>query len=148
VRRVIGYFVGALAASLIYIGWLLIGMTRLHGAAAEFGFNLGFSLLLWMTDGFGLTLVFVAVPWILAVWVCRILRWPGGVYFPLVGAISIFVIGCIMASVSPKPLWIEDQTFLQGAAIAAARQGLSFLVSGFVFGFAYWLISERRIPTR
>jgi hypothetical protein len=60
---------------------------------------------------------------------------------PVVGAPLLFVIGCAAASISPKPLWIEDQTFLEGALIAVVRQGLSF--SGVVFGASYWFLSER-----
>jgi hypothetical protein len=139
--------VSALVASAIYIGWMTTTLTLSTGVTHA-GFNLGFSLWLWLTGGFVGTLVVMVMPWLIAVWAYRRLRWSNRIYFPPVGGFFVFVIGCAMASVSPKPLWIEDQTFFEGAMIAAGRQGLSFLVSGLVFGVSYWLLSERHDPDR
>jgi hypothetical protein len=69
--------------------------------------------------------------------------WP--ILFPGVGALLVFTLGCTAASLSPKPLWIEDQTFREGAVIAAERQGLCLLVCGIVFGGCYtWLDRQMR----
>ena len=88
------------------------------------------------------------VPWTLAVSAYRKLRWPGQLYFPVVGAVMVFVLGCTSASLAPKPLFVEDQTFLQGATIAAEREGIAFLLAGLAFGACYWFFGERRIPAR
>jgi hypothetical protein len=65
-------------------------------------------------------------------------------YFSLIGAATTLVIGSGTSSLSPKPLFIEDQTFLEGFIIAVQRQGICLLLTGFVFGVTFWLVSERR----
>ena len=67
----------------------------------------------------------------------------GLTYFSLIGAATILVIGSMISSLSPKPLFIEDQTFLEGFMIAIERQGICLLLTGFVFGLTFWLVSER-----
>lgn len=145
VRRAVGYIVGGIVASLIYIGWLLVETVGHPPGGADTGLGLGaaFSVFFWLTGGFAAMLVILIFPWGLAVWAHRKLRWPGGIYFPVIGALLVFVAACVMTSISPKPVWMEDQTFFQGAMIAAVRQGLSFVVSGIAFGASYWLVSER-----
>jgi Catalase len=71
-------------------------------------------------------------------------QWDGRIYFPAVGGLLVFTLGCAAASISPKPLFIEDQTFLEGAVITAQRQGPCLLISGIAFGACYWWL-ERRI---
>jgi hypothetical protein len=46
----------------------------------------------------------------------------------------------------PKPFWIEDQTFLEGAMVAVERQGVCLLLSGIAVGACYWWL-ERRVPS-
>src|ERR1700727_3528425 len=60
-------------------------------------------------------------------------------------AALIFLVGCAMSSLAPKPLFIEDQTFFEGFRIAVERQGLVFLLAGAGFGCLYWLVSERAL---
>jgi hypothetical protein len=43
-------------------------------------------------------------------------------------------------------LVIEDQTFVEGAMIAAEREGLCMLLAGVFFGLTYWFLSGRRRP--
>ena len=102
----------------------------------------------WVAGGFGPTLLVMILPWILAVFAYRKLRWSGQLYFPGVGALLLFVLSCASASLAPKPLFIEDQTFLEGAAIAAERQGIVFLLAGLAFGACYWFLGERQISTQ
>ncbi len=98
---------------------------------------------LFFFDGFLQALLLLILPWTAAVWVRRKFRWSDRLYFPAAGALLLFVIGCTAASISPKLLFIEDQTFLQGALIAAQRQGFCFVISGAAFGASYWFISKR-----
>jgi len=105
-------------------------------------------LFFWLTDGFALTLFLMIAPWSLAVSAYRKLRWFGGIYFPVLGAVIIFAFGCVTASISPKPFFVDDQTFLAGAVMAAERQGLCFLLAGIAFGASYWFFGERHIPSR
>jgi hypothetical protein len=126
--RAVGYLVSAIVASLVYIAWFLVDLTRMRPHVTGIAFDLSFSVFFWLTGGYAVTLVILS----------------GEIYFPAVGACFIILIGCAMASISPKPLWIEDQTFLEGALIAAARQGLSFLFSGIAFGASYWFGTERQ----
>jgi hypothetical protein len=57
----------------------------------------------------------------------------------------MILIGCVMSSVSPKPLFIEDQTFLEGALIALQRQGVGLALAGMIIGLGYWFFAERTI---
>ena len=138
---------GAILASLIYLGWLQLSFVQ-GTAPTSFRFRLFFALFFWLTDGFALTLFLMIAPWSLAVSAYRKLRGFGGIYFPVLGAFIVFTFGCVTASISPKPFFVEDQTFLQGALIAATRQGLCFLLAGIAFGASYWFFGERHVPTR
>lgn len=147
-RRIIGYAVGAALASLMHVGWLTEFLRSGRDAAQQpgFGFRLLFASFFWLTEGFALTLFLMIAPWSLAVSAYGRFRRFGQFYFPAVGALIVFTLGCATASISWKPLFIEDQTFLQGAVIAAQRQGLGFILAGIAFGASYWLFGERKIP--
>jgi hypothetical protein len=149
VRRAVGYVSGAILASLLYVIWVIV--SALHEPSDGHGisvFLIEFSFFFWLVDGFALTLLLMIIPWFIIVWSYRRLQWSGGVYFPIAGSLVLFVIACAATSIAPKPLWIEDQTFLQGALIGAQRQGICFLASGLLFGASYWFLSERHIPRR
>ena len=145
----VGYAVGVTAASLVYVGWFVFVTDRIEPESPEFGlgFRLLFGLFFWVAGGFGPMLLVLIIPWALAVSAYRKFRRHGQFYFPGVGAFVLFILGCAGASLSPKPLFIEDQTFLQGAAIAAERQGIGFLLAGLAFGVSYWWFGERQIST-
>lgn len=53
------------------------------------------------------------------------------------------LIGCAASSLSPKPLFIEDQTFLEGVLIALERQGFCLALAGTIIGIGYWFFAER-----
>ena len=110
------------------------------------GLRLGVASFFWLAGGFAPTLLAIIVPWFLAVSVYQKLRWSGRIYFPVVGAFMVFVLGCAIASLMPKPLFIEDQTFLEGAVVVAQREGICLLLAGIAFGASYWFFGERRIP--
>ena len=145
-RRVAGYAVSAMLASLIYVVWLTVSITfggvGITHPGLIFGFE--FALVFLFVGGFALALLLMIVPWAIAVWTRLMMRWDGRIYFAGVGALLVFTLGCTTASLLPKPFWIEDQTFLEGAAIAAERQGVCLLLSGIAFGTCYWWI-ERQI---
>jgi hypothetical protein len=94
--------------------------------------------------GFVPALGLMIAPWLLVVRGYRQVQLPGWIYFSAVGAVSTVVVGCVTASLAPKPLFIEDQTFLEGAIVAAERQGVCMLLAGLLFGLTYWILSERR----
>jgi hypothetical protein len=147
VKRAVGYASGAILASLLYVIWLIVSIppepSDVHGSLA---FRITFSFFFWLVDGFALTLLVMIIPWIIVVWSYRRMQWSGRIYFPIAGSLLLFVIGCAATSIAPTPLWMEYQTFLQGALIAAQRQGICFFASGLVFGASYWLLGERHIP--
>jgi hypothetical protein len=147
VRRVVAYASGAILASLAYMTWLIIsarpGPSDTHGYLAV---RVAFSLIFWLSGGFALALLPMIIPWIIVVWAYRRLQWSGGIYFPIAGSILLFIIACAATSIAPTPFWIDDQTLLKAALIAAQRQGISFLVSGLLFGISYWLLGEQHIP--
>jgi hypothetical protein len=111
-------------------------------------FGIGFAIFFWLFEGMGAALILMAIPWYLAVRAYGRLQRFGLIYFSVVGAATALVTGCGTSSLSPKPLFIEDQTFLEGFVIAAERQGVCLLLTGLVFGTTFWLVSERLRPSR
>jgi hypothetical protein len=148
-RRVAAYAVSAILASLIYVVWLTVSIAFGGVGATHPGliFGLEFALFFLFAGGFAPALLLMTVPWAVAVWAHFKIRWDGRIYFPGVGALLVFTLGCTAASISPTPLWMEDQTFLEGAVIAAERQGVCLLLCGIVFGACYWWL-ERQIRAR
>jgi hypothetical protein len=142
-NRMAAYALGAAIASLVYIAWIVVEIPP----PAGFGFRLGLALFIWLVDGFSLTLVIVAIPWILAVRLYQASWRAGWAYFAVIGAALTFAFGCAAASLSPKPLFIEDQTFFEGARIAAERQGVCVTVAGVLHGLTYWLLGEKGRPS-
>jgi len=147
-RRVTRYAASAILASLIYVLWITVSATFSGVGAARPGllFGFGFALVFLFVGGFALALLLMIVPWAIAVWAHLKTRWDGRLYFPGVGALLVFTLGCTTASIMPKPFWIDDQTFLEGAVIAAQREGICLLLSGIAFGACYWWL-ERREPS-
>jgi len=143
---VAGYALSAILASLIYVVWLSVSIAFGGVGTTRPGllFGFGFAFVFWFVGGFSLALLLMIVPWAIVVLAHLKTRWDGRIYFPGVAAVLLFSLGCTTAAISPKPFWIEDQTFLEAAVIAAQRQGLCLLFSGLAFGACYWWL-ERRI---
>ena len=145
---ILGYICSAIVASAFYIIWVCVSLSyalRLPpGLTASLQLRLGIALLLCVVGGFVPALLIMIAPWLLAVRGYRRVHLPGWIYFSAIGAVSTAVIGCATASLSPKPLFIEDQTFLEGAIVAAERQGVCMLLAGLLFGLTYWFLSGRR----
>jgi hypothetical protein len=139
-NRIAAYALGTAIASLVYIAWTAVDFLPPGGL----GFRLGLALFFWLVEGFSVTLLLVGIPWILVVRLYRGSWRAGWAYFAVIGAVLTFAIGCAATSLSPKPLFIEDQTFFEGARIAAEREGLCFTVAGILLGFTYWLFAEKR----
>ncbi len=139
-NRLVGYLASVASASLFYGVWLVISDWT---PDSDVLFNIGVVFFFWLFGGMGAAFVLMAFPWYLAVvWHDRQQRF-GLMYFSLVGASTTIVIGCGTSSLSPKPLFIEDQTFLEGFVVAVQQQGICLLLTGFVFGLTFWLVSER-----
>ncbi len=100
--------------------------------------------LLLAFGGMAAALVLIAGPWCLAVILFDRLQRFGLLYFCLIGAVFTLAMGSATSSLSPKPLFIEDQTFLEGCMIAVQRQGAGLVLTGLVFGLTFWLVSERQ----
>lgn len=143
-RRVAGYAVSAMLASFIYVVWLTVSVTFGGVGTTHPGliFGFGFALVFLFVGGFAPALLLIIVPWAIAVWAHLKTRRDGRIYFPGVGALLVFALGCTTASILPRPFWIEDQTFLEGAVIAAERQGVCLLLSGIAFGACYWWLER------
>jgi hypothetical protein len=136
------YAISAMFASAIYIVWLTVSIT-IGGWGTDRPnvlFEIASAAFFWFAGGFALALVLTIVPWSIAVWAHSKTQWNGRIYFPGVGAFLVFTLGCMTSSVSWKPLWIEDQTFLEGVLITAQRQGVCLIFCGITFGACYcWL---------
>lgn len=145
-KRAIGYIVGATAASLFYATYFMWWTEESTPTApqASFGFQLGLALFFWLTAGFCATISVMALLWIAVVRAYAIVRLSGPAYFGGFGAVLTLVLGCTVSSLTPKPFFIEDQTFLEGFLIVAQRQGVCLLLAGFILGLTYWSIGERR----
>lgn len=141
-----GYAVSAILASLIYVVWLSVSIAFGEAGTTHPGllFGFGFAFVFSFVGGFGLALLLMIVPWAIVVWVHLKTRWDGRIYYPAVGALLLFTLGCTTSAMSPRPFFVEDQTFLEGAVITAQRQGLCLLFCGIAFGACYWWL-ERRI---
>jgi hypothetical protein len=142
-NRLVGYLASFACASLIYMAWFVL-WNRAAESHVSIRFRIGIAVFFWLFGGMAAALVLIAVPWYLAViWHDRLQRF-GLVYFCLIGAVFTLAIGCATSSLSPKPLFIEDQTFFEGCMIAVQRQGACLLLTGLVFGLTFWLVSERQ----
>jgi hypothetical protein len=146
VNAVLGYACSAAIASVFYIIWLCesLSYAAAQGPTMSLQFRLGFSVFLCVFGGFLLALGLMIAPWLLAVRGYRRVKLPGWIYYSAIGAVSTVVIGCATSSLAPKPLFVEDQTFIEGAMIAAERQGVCMLLAGLLFGLTYWFLSGRR----
>jgi hypothetical protein len=144
-NRALGYLASVVSASLFYVAWFVIEINRKPVPEGRVGvrFELGFAIFFLIFSGMGAAFVLMVPPWYATVRLYDRLKRFGPTYFSLIGAVATLAIGCATASLSPKPLFIEDQTFLQGFMIAIERQGFCLLLTGAVFGLTFWLISER-----
>ena len=150
VNRMVGYLASVTSASLFYVVWFVVSFeqNRTPDGHVTVLFKIGLALFFWFFEGMCAAFVLMAFPWYLAVvWHDRVQRF-GLMYFSLIGAAITIAVGCGTSSLSPKPLFIEDQTFLEGFMIAVQRQGICLLLTGFVFGLTFWLVSERRRHSR
>ena len=144
VKRAFGYVVSTVFASLFYIAWIFCEVLwSSHDAHQQFITTFGASILFFLIGGFGLVFLPLILPWAVTVSAFRKARCTGKVYFTLVGAMLIFVIGCLTSTLMPKPLFVEDQTFFQGVVLAVKREGIGFALAGCVFGASYWFLCER-----
>jgi hypothetical protein len=144
-NRLVGYLGSVVSASLFYMVWIVVSSepNRTPDGDVTLLFKIGIALFFWLFGGMGAAFVLIAFPWYLAVrWHDRLQRF-GLMYFCLIGAATTLVVGCATSSLSPKPLFMEDQTFFEGFMIAVQRQGICLLLTGFVFGLTFWLVSER-----
>jgi hypothetical protein len=141
-NRPVGYLASVVSASFFYVAWLVVS-NRVPASHVTLDFDIGFALFFWLFEGMAAAFVLMAFPWYLVVrWHDQLQRF-GLVYFSLIGAATLLVLGCATSSLAPKPLFIEDQTFSEGFMIAVQRQGICLLLTGFVFGLTFWLVSER-----
>jgi hypothetical protein len=149
-RSAIGYVAGALAASLLYICWIafVVAGSGPDAHQSSLGFRFGFAAFFWVAGGFGPTLLALIFPWLVVVSLYKNLRLPGWIYFPVVAALLVFALGCAISSVMPKPFFVDEQTFLQGALVTARREGICLLLAGIAFGAAYWFFGERQTPAQ
>jgi len=143
-NRLVGYLASVASASLFYVVWfvILLELNRPPGEDTSVQFKIGLAFSFLVLYGPGAAFVLMPLPLYFAVlWHGR-LRF-GLMYFSMAGAATALVVGCATSSLSPKLLSVEDQTFLEGFMVAVERQGICLLLTGFVFGLTFWLISER-----
>jgi len=143
-HRWVGYLSSFASASLFYIVSFTVrqeldGPRSIHSSLAD----LGFAVFLWLFDGIAVALVLMALPWYGVVQLAARRHGSNLLYFALCGAAITLVLSCATSSLAPKPIFVEDQSFIEGFVITAQRQGIDLLLTGFVFGITFWLVSER-----
>lgn len=144
--RPLGYIGSTLLAFLFYVAWMFCELS-LSSPGTHIQFDEILFVLMWFVlfRGFGIVFLALIFPWAVVVSVFLKTRWSGKLYFTFAGAIFVFVLGCLISSIMPKPLFIEDQTFFDGVIIAVKREGICFALAGSVFGASYWFLSERHV---
>lgn len=142
--RVAAYALSSLVAFVFYVSWIAGEVP----GPGSFSNRILAALFLCMFGGFSAAIVSMTLPWIVVVWIYRKLRLSGAVYFALLGGLMMVVAGSVTSSVSPKPLFIEDQTFFGGVLIALQRQGVCLTMAGTIIGLGYWFLGEKRLTER
>jgi len=125
---------------IFYVTWIAVEV-----GAGSFRDRLIAALVLCAIGGFSAALVLMTLPWALVVWLRRAVRLSGPAYFACAGTLLTILVGCAASSLSPKPLFVEDQTFFEGVLIALQRQGVCLAIAGAVIGFAYWFSTEKNL---
>jgi hypothetical protein len=145
----IGYLWGAALALAFYILWTSVALVPsvVGGKPTSPLLRIGVAVLFGIF-GFAPALVLMIGPWMAIIHGYKALRNYGAVYFAVSGSCLTFIIACSVASILPKPMFVEDQTFFEGARIAAERQGLCFFLAGLLLGLTHWSISARRRATQ
>ena len=138
--RIAGYAVMAIAACAFYVCWTTIQSSL----SSPGGWRISFVVALVLCLSVAAALIPMTMLWIGVAWMYRKMQISGAVYFTCAGAILMVLLGCTAFSLSPKPLFIEDQTFFEGLLIALERQGVCLTLDGALMGFGYWLIAEKR----
>ncbi len=136
--RMAGYALGSTVASAFYIGWIMVEA----GDPGSFQTRLIAALILCVFGGFSAAVVLMTLPWTLVVWISCKAQSLGALYFACSGALSMILVGCLASSVSPKPFFVEDQTFWEGFLITLERQGSCLALSGMIIAFGYWFLAE------
>lgn len=143
VIMVTGYALSSAVAWVFYLSW--IADAAEVGGPASLQSRLFAALILCVFGGFSAALVLMILPWALIVWIHRKVQWFGAPYFGCAGALLMVSMGCAASSVSPKPLFIEDQTFIEGVLIAFERQGVCLALAGTIIGLGYWFLAEKNV---
>jgi hypothetical protein len=145
-RRVSQYAASAALASLVFMVWTAIAAANYGALSNRTGlrFVVGFAIVFWLINGFAAALFLLILPWAIAVWVQVKTRWDARIFFPVAGAVLVFILACVTSALSPKPLFVDEQTFFAGVVITAQRQGFCLAVSGIVFGACYAWLDRRR----
>ena len=140
--RFVGYLTAAAAGSFVYVAGGVAATENIRAGLAHID-ELKIALALWLLVFF-MAIIGMFLPWCLVLWVSRRISHSGACYFAGTAAIASLAVGCVISSLLPEPLFVEDQTFLEGIRIAAERQGWLLLLTGIAGGLTYWLVSERR----
>jgi len=137
--RVIAYAASVAAAWIIYF-WFVVA--KVPGPGIVEGRLLA-ALIIALVGGFSAALALMAFRWVFIVWIYSKVRLPGPAFFASAGVLLMVPLGCVASSLSWKPLFIEDQTFREGAFIALERQGIGLALAGAILGLGYWALAER-----
>jgi hypothetical protein len=141
------YILSFASASLCYVVALAVQIGPGGAGGHDVVFALEFAVVFWLVNGMAATLLLLMLPWYAAVRFPALVRTQSPpvrlLAFAIAGAITTFVLGCATSALSPKPLFVDDQTFVQACLIAAERQGWCFLLAGAVFGVTLWFVSDR-----
>ena len=145
--RSLRYLVSSLLGLLFYVAWILGELlldSRVLDSRGDRAPFPGLSFLIPFALFGGVVFLALILPWAAAVSVFSKVRCTGKLYFTSVGAILVFVLGCLMFPLMPGPTF-EDPTFFEVLIVTVKLQGICFALAGGVFGASYWFVSERHV---
>jgi len=150
-RRLKAYLAAVAASSCVFAAELTLSELHLGHYPSKFGgvdllFLLQANALLLAATIFA-TSVLMFAPWLAVICIGCKMRWSGPRFFAASGSTSAVTVGCAASFLMPKPLFIEDRTFLKELIIFAERLGPMLFVAGLIGGLTYWLVAERRAVT-
>src|SRR5215475_2079766 len=104
--RSLGYLVSSLLGLLFYVAWIfgeILLDSRVLDSRGDPAPFPGLSFFIWFALFGGVVFLALILPWAVAVKFVLKTRWSGKLYFTFVGAILVFVLGCLMSPLMPWP---------------------------------------------
>lgn len=144
-----GYLCSAAVASLFYMAWTTV-FYRLNTTTDKmsvfyhtFNDTIGFVFFQWLVGGFLMSMIFLIIPWIVAVKICRRLRMETLLPYTMIALLLSFPLNLLLSMTPFSIVALPYQPFSSRIILALRYQGLCYLIAGLIFGVIYWFLSVR-----